>query len=87
MPARLAPDAAWPAPPGSQPQVCSRPQAQPLRISGKVSQLGTLSFQPSMTAATIMAAQTKARGQFDRLSRAIDGVPPAPNEIVLHDRS
>ena len=41
----------------SSPQVCSTPRPQPLKISGYVSQLGTLSFQPSMTAATIMAAR------------------------------
>src|SRR5262245_21523494 len=38
-------------------------------MSGKVSQLGTLSFQPSMTAATIMAKQTKAKGQCSRMNR------------------
>src|SRR5579884_2411750 len=53
-----------PVEPVSTPQVCSRPSAQPLRTSGKVSQLGTLSFQPSTTAEAIMATQTKASGQW-----------------------
>jgi hypothetical protein len=33
-------------------------------IKGKVSALGTLSFQPSMIAATIIARLTKAIGQI-----------------------
>ncbi len=52
----------------SSPQLCSMPKAQPLRMSGKVSQLGTLSFQPSMTAATIMAAQMNDNGQWLRMN-------------------
>src|SRR3954467_3245666 len=56
-----------PAPvPSSQPRSWHRPRAQPPRTSGKVSQLGTLSFQPSMTAATIMATQTKRVDLFGR---------------------
>jgi hypothetical protein len=36
-------------------------------IKGKVSALGTLSFQPSMIAATIIARLTKAIGQTFKL--------------------
>src|SRR5262249_22629876 len=43
-----------------------RANAQPPRTRGYVSQFGTLSFQPSITAATIIAALTKSSGQWSR---------------------
>src|SRR5262249_20928279 len=52
----------------SKSKLWSRPSVQPLRTRGKVSQLGTFNFQPSMTAATIIAAQTKVRGQCSRMN-------------------
>src|SRR5579884_2598390 len=58
-----------------KPKLCNRPKSQPLRISGNVSRLGTLSFQPSMTAAAIMAAHTKASGQLLR-TKCIGWRPP-----------
>jgi len=39
------------------------PSSQPLMIKGKVSQFGTLSFQPSITAEAIIALQTTKTGQ------------------------
>src|SRR5260370_8500135 len=52
----------------SQPQSWASPRAQPPSTRGKVSQLGTLSFQPSMTAAAIMARQTNHSGQWLRMN-------------------
>src|SRR5205085_2459588 len=48
--------------PIATPQSCNRPMAQPLKTSGRVSQLGTLNFQPSMTAAVIMPAHKSTTG-------------------------
>src|SRR5262245_46404186 len=53
--------------PGTHPKLFKSPNSQPLRIRGNVSQLGTFSFQPSITVATIMAAHTKVRGQLFRM--------------------
>src|SRR5437870_5888972 len=53
------------------PRFCNRPRPQPLKIKGNVSQLGTFSFQPSITAATTMAAQMNRRGQLLRVNNAI----------------
>src|SRR6516164_6034114 len=64
--ATLAPRPPSPVP-SSRPNECSRPRPQPLRTSGKVSQLGTFSFQPSMTAAATIATQMNHRGQWFRM--------------------
>src|SRR5438046_5964746 len=45
-------------------------------MSGNVSQLGTLSFQPSITAATTIARQMKPSGQFSRVNNAMSYHPP-----------
>src|SRR6266851_9044227 len=60
-----------------------RPSAQPLRISGNVSQLGTLSFHPSITAATTMAAQTNASGQLVRI-KDMNRIPPTRISTTTH---
>src|SRR5947209_3503639 len=72
MKPRTVPARAPPMPPSkpasaSRPKLFNSPSSQPLRIKGKVNQLGTLSFQPSMTAARIMAAQTIVSGQWFRM--------------------
>src|SRR5947209_5085923 len=72
MKPRAVPARAAPMPPSkpasvSSPKLFSSPSSQPLRTRGKVSQLGTLSFHPSMTAARIMAAQTIVSGQWFRM--------------------
>src|SRR5438270_10133160 len=42
----------------------NKPSSQPLKTTGKVSQLGTLNFHQSMNAATIITRQITNRGHF-----------------------
>ena len=52
-----------PVPPsGLIPQSCIAPRIQPLRMSGSVTQFGTLSAQPSMNAARIIPKHTTMSG-------------------------
>ena len=46
----------------ASPRSWLRPSNQPLRMSGNVTQFGTLSAQPSMNAARIIPAQTTTSG-------------------------
>src|SRR5262245_28846158 len=80
VPARLAPKPPSPVP-SSQPKLWKAPSAQPERMSGKVSQLGTLSFQPSMMAAAIMATQMNHRGQFARMKDMGEGTSDSGNHV------
>src|SRR2546422_9464556 len=55
----------------NNPRLWSRPNPQPVSTRGKVSQFGTLNFQASMTAATIIATLRNNSGQFARVNKAI----------------